>query len=177
MGITRAISSLRTPPVDTMDLPTATVTRSWITRGCGRLYTEIIQRVVAAQLDRVSRDRPSRGPARQPRPAGEPSRRVSTKAWGESGALASWQHALNESISFTKDVARRPSSTTAHAARSASTCLYGTLRWQGSSGNRGLRAGAGSKPSRLLQGLHAQVGFQSPPEPPRRRKRRRSTRL
>jgi hypothetical protein len=72
------------------------------------------------------------------------------KSWTESGALTDWRRALGEikTISFAKD---SPSPQFQYDGTRGQIprgdMPYGTLRWQGTSGDRGVRARSGSKPS------------------------------
>jgi hypothetical protein len=91
------------------------------------------------------------------------------KSWGESGALASWQQALAtiKTLSYAKDIAS-PSFQYGGARGQVPRIdlPYGTLRWQGTSGDRAVRARAGAKPSAdYFKIVMPQWAFDLAPEP------------
>jgi hypothetical protein len=73
-------------------------------------------------------------------PAGLPT--VEMKAWGESGAAASWQAVLDrlKTLTYTKDVSNPTFHMGTQRGHVPSLDLpYGTPRWVGSSGDRASR--------------------------------------
>ena len=150
MGITKSYLILRVLPVDTLDLPAATIDAIVDNAKVRALHAAIVQRVIAASSTALAL---VIGP-RAARLAGHvlPAslRRVPMKSWGESGALANWQQALGtiKTISYTKDVASPSFQYGGARGQIPRIDLpYGTLRWQGTSGDRAVRARAGTKPS------------------------------
>ena len=73
------------------------------------------------------------------------------KSWSESSSLADWNRALQDvrNLTYTKDA---PSPSFAYAGQRGQIprldLPYGTLRWQGSSGDRAVRTSAGGAPFR-----------------------------
>ena len=81
-------------------------------------------------------------------PAGTPV--VTMKSRAQSGADASWQAALTtlKSLSYTRDVASSSFTYAGEREQIPRRDLpFGTLRWQGSSGNRGQQATHSGAPS------------------------------
>jgi uracil-DNA glycosylase len=149
-GITKSYLILRVLPVDTTDVPPATVNAILDHSKVRALYSAIVQRVVDESSTAVVL---SVGPhanrlADHVLPGS--LRRVRMKAWSESGALADWRRALDEieAIPFARD-ASSPSflydGTRGQIPRG--DLPFGTLRWQGSSGDRAVRARKGARPS------------------------------
>jgi hypothetical protein len=74
---------------------------------------------------------------------------VTMKAWRQNGALADWQRALTDvaALDFPRDVAPRRTYDGSRGEIARADLPYGTLRWQGSSGDRAVRAMAAGHPS------------------------------
>jgi uracil-DNA glycosylase len=74
---------------------------------------------------------------------------VAMKAWVQTGAKASWQQALTQlsQLTYPTDVAATFSFDGKRGQIPRIDLPYGTLRWQGSSGDRGVRAKRGGTPS------------------------------
>ena len=150
MGVTKSYAIIRVLPVDTLDLATATVDAVVDDARVRALHAAIVERVVAASstaLALVISPRAARL-AGHVLPADLP--RVKMKAWGESGALADWRKALGtvKTIEYEKDIASPEFEYAGARGQIPRIDLpYGTLRWQGTSGDRAVRARAGTKPS------------------------------
>ena len=150
MGITRSYLILRVLPVDTADLSPAKIDAIVDHAQVRALYEAMVQQVVASASPAVVL---TQGPhanrlGDQVLPTG--LHRVRMKAWGQSGALTDWQNALDglKSVPFTKDVS--PPSFQYDGRRGQIPRIdlpFGTLRWQGSSGNRAVRGTSGGQPS------------------------------
>jgi hypothetical protein len=71
------------------------------------------------------------------------------KSWDQTGALADWQQALADvaALNFPRDVARLPSYNGSRGEIARADLPYGTLRWQGTSGDRAVRAIEDDAPS------------------------------
>jgi hypothetical protein len=142
-GLTTRYLILRTLPVDTSDL-TATRRDALVDRPEVRaLVGEAVGKVAAANAGLaavVAMGRGARRLAPHVVPAGLPA--VEMKAWGESGAAASWQAALDQlkTLTYTKDVPNPTFHMGAQRGHVPSLDLpYGTPRWVGSSGDRASR--------------------------------------
>jgi hypothetical protein len=74
---------------------------------------------------------------------------VGMKAWNTSGWLADWNTALAKlnALSFPRDRATAATCTGSRGEIPSIDLPYGTLRWEGTSGSRALRATEGGKPS------------------------------
>jgi hypothetical protein len=169
MGITRSYAIVRVLPVDTLDLPVSRV-REIVDHPQIRLvYRTIVERIVAAADSALVL---FVGPhARRLRPhtlpAGVPH--VELKAWHESGALADWKQALADvkELTYPRDL---PSPSFAYAgARGQIPRIdlpYGTLRWQGTSGDRAVRTSSGGQSSgHYYKVLMPAWAFELSPEP------------
>ena len=143
MGMTRSYLILRVLPVDTLGLAANTVEALVDHAQVRQVYRTIVERVAEASGTSLVL---SVGPlARRQRahvlPAGMVN--VDMKAWHESSALDDWKRALNDlrSVTYTKDL---PSPTFAYDGQRGQIpridLPYGTLRWQGISGDRAVRA-------------------------------------
>ena len=150
MGITRSYLILRVLPVDTADLSAAKTDTIVDHAKVHALYEAMVQQVVASASPAVVLTMGSHANrlADQVLPTG--LHRVRLKAWGQGGALADWQNALDglKSVSFTKDVSSPSFLYDGRRGQIPRIDLpYGTLRWQGSSGNRAVRGTSGGQPS------------------------------
>jgi hypothetical protein len=151
MGITRSYLILRVLPVDTSDLSDAQVNSIVDHAKTRALYGAAVQQVTAAASTAVVL---TVGPhakrlADNILPSG--LHRVRLKAWRQVGARADWQAALNglKTVSFPKDEASPSFQYDGRRGQIPRLDLpYGTLRWQGTSGERAVRGASGGKPSR-----------------------------
>jgi len=150
MGIVRSYLVLRVLPVDTSDLSPAKVDAIVDHAQVRALYGAMVQAVVGPASTRVIL---TVGPHAN-RLADALSlgalHRVRMKAWGQAGALADWQAALTglKTVSYPKDVASPSFAYDGRRGQIPRVDLpYGTLRWQGSSGDRAVRAGTAARPS------------------------------
>jgi uracil-DNA glycosylase len=143
MGITTRYAILRVLPVDTLGLAPGTVNPIVDHPQVRLIYRTIVERIVAAGSTALVL---FVGPyARRLRthvlPAGVPG--VEMKAWRESGSLASWKETLQQvkSMTYPKDVPAPSFEFDGERGQIPRIDLpYGTLRWQGSSGDRAVRA-------------------------------------
>lgn len=150
MGITRSYLILRVLPVDTSDLSDAQIDAIVDHARTRALYGAAVQQVTAAASTAVVL---TVGPhanrlADHVLPSG--LHRVRLKAWGQGGALASWQSALDglKNVSFPKDEASPSFQYDGRRGQIPRLDLpYGTLRWQGTSGERAVRGASSGKPS------------------------------
>jgi uracil-DNA glycosylase len=150
MGITRSYVILRALPVDTSDLPAVQVDALVDNAQVRALHSAIVQQVVALASTAVAL---TMGPhanrlADHVLPGG--LRRIRMKAWGQGGALADWQTALDslKTVSYPKDVASPSFQYDGRRGQIPRIDLpYATLRWQGSSGDRAVRGSSGGQPS------------------------------
>jgi hypothetical protein len=71
------------------------------------------------------------------------------KAWRQTGALADWKRALGDlaTLTFPRDVTPAATYDGRRSAIARTDLPFGTLRWQGSSGDRAVRATENGKPS------------------------------
>lgn len=142
MGITRSYCVVRVLPVDTLDLSAARVRAIVDHEQVRKVYGAIVDRVVQAGQTAVVIvvGSHARRLADAVLPGSLP--RVHLKAWRESGALANWKSGLDalRGMTYPKD---GPASFQFDGSRGQIPRFdlpYGTLRWQGTSGDRGLRA-------------------------------------
>lgn len=143
MGITASYAILRVLPIDTLGLAPAKVEAIVDHAQVRQLYRAIVERIVSASSTAFAL---VIGPYAQRlsehvMPAGLAT--VEMKAWKESGALANWKQALQQikTKTYTKDVASPSFSWNGERGQIARADLpFGTLRWQATSGDRGLRA-------------------------------------
>jgi hypothetical protein len=150
MGITKRYVILRVLPVDTLDLTASSVNAIVDHPQVRQVYRTIVERIVSASGTSLVL---SVGPhARRLRahvlPAGLVN--VDMKAWHESSALDDWKRALNDlkDLTYTKDLSSPSFDYDGQRGQIPRIDLpYGTLRWQGSSGDRAVRATASGHPS------------------------------
>lgn len=167
-GLTRSYLILRPLPVDTCDLSTATVNALVDHARVRALHGELMKRVAAANpLACIVAVGPQ---ARRLLPHVAPAglTRIEMKAPGEPGFLASWQTALQQlqQLSFPRDLASPSFSYSGQRGQIPRLDLpFGTLRWQGSSGDRGARAKSSSTFSPHYYKIHMpKWAFALPPE-------------
>ncbi len=149
-GLTAKYAILRVLPVDTSDLPAAKV-RSLVDHAQVRtVYAAIVDALAAASPDLGAVL--AVGPASTRLVAnvnhtGAPV--ITMKAWRESGALASWNAALGSlaGLTFSRDVTPGSSYDGSRSAIPRADLPYGALRWNGTSGDRGVRAREDGAPS------------------------------
>ncbi|MGQ0605293.1 MAG: uracil-DNA glycosylase family protein [Anaerolineales bacterium] len=169
MGITRSYLILRVLPVDCLGLNASRISSIVDHAQVRVVYSAIVQRVAADNALALAL---AVGPhaqrlAAHVLPSGLPV--VSMKAWRESGVLSDWQRALNDiqSHAFTKDIASASFNYDGRRGQIPRLDLpYGTLRWQGSSGDRAVRA-SGTGPSSMdyYKVFMPQWAFKLAPEP------------
>jgi hypothetical protein len=156
-------------PVDTLDLPTATIDAVVDHAGVRALHAAIAQRVVAASSTALALVVGRQAARLAPHVLPAALRRVPMRAWGQAGALADWQQALAsiKTIPYTKDVASPSFQYGGARGQIPRIDLpYGTLRWQGTSGDRAVRARAGTRPSAdYFKVCMPQWAFDLSPEP------------
>jgi uracil-DNA glycosylase len=149
-GITTKYAILRVLPVDTSDLTAAKV-RTIVDHAQ-------VRKVYAAIVDAIAGASPDLGAVVAVGPAatrlianlnGPGAPVVTIKAWRESGALASWNAALGTlgGLSFPRDVAATASYDGSRGEIPRGDLPFGTLRWNGTSGDRGVRARENGAPS------------------------------
>jgi uracil-DNA glycosylase len=172
MGITRSYAILRVLPVDTLGLPADRVRDIVDNTQVRQLYRTLVERIVTAGSTALAlfvgqHARRMRGHIQSAIPSGVAN--VEMKAWREPDALADWQRALQEirNLTYPKDLS---SPTFAYDGRRGQIpridLPYGTLRWQGSSGDRAVRSSAGGSASHdYYKVLMPTWAFNLPPEP------------
>lgn len=151
MGITRSYLILRVLPVDTTDLPPAAVNAILDHPKVRALYSAIVARVAAESGTVLALTLGPHADRLADHVLPGSLRRVRMKSWSESGALADWRRALDDmrAVSFTRDAPSPQFQYDGSRGQIPRGDLpYGTLRWQGTSGDRALRARSGGKPSR-----------------------------
>ena len=146
-GLTARYAILRVLPIDTLGETAARVRAAVDSSATGALYAEAIRR---SDPDVVLAVGPSaRGLVAHHAPlGGRPL--VEMAAYGATGWKPSWQQALVRlgTLTYARDVAQPAFSYEGEREQIPRIDLpYGTLRWQGSSGDRGQRARRGSNPS------------------------------
>jgi uracil-DNA glycosylase len=149
-GLTTRYAIVRVLPVDTSDIPAATVNAIVDDVQVRKLYGAIIDSLAAASPDLGALVTVGPFAARLAghlHTGGHPL--VTMKAWTEDGALADWQRGLAElsPLSFPRDVAPLPTYDGSRGEIARADLPYGTLRWQGSSGDRAVRAMENDAPS------------------------------
>jgi uracil-DNA glycosylase len=148
MGITTSYFILRALPIDTLGLAATRVRAIADAAQVREIYRTIISRVTADGDTALAL---CVGPtARHMRAHVIPTAltTVEMKAWNEAAALDDWKRALQDirSLTYPKDLSAP--SFTYDGSRSQIPRIdlpFGTLRWQGSSGDRGVRHGAGAE--------------------------------
>lgn len=144
-GLTKRYAVLRCLPVDSLTAGTAKVRAAVDDPKVRALHAEIVKRaeprVVVATGTAAARL------AAAVVPVGTPV--VAMKPWAASGALADWNRALAElkALTYVKD---RTATFTYDGRRSQIPRIdlpFGTLRWEGSSGDRTRQATIGGQPS------------------------------
>lgn len=149
-GFTRSYVVLRSLPVDTLDLTDAAAAAIVDHPQVRAVQQAIVGRLLqAGQIGAAVLVGPLA--ARLAPHVLPPTLRTFTmKAWRETGALASWKAALQavRGASLSADIASPTFAWDGERSQIPRIDLpYGTLRWQGSSGDRGLRAIVSGKPS------------------------------
>jgi uracil-DNA glycosylase len=170
-GLTESYAILRVLPVDTLADDAATVRTAVDHPATRTLYTEIVDRldpevVIATgpQARRLASHLSLRAPL------------VRMKAASQSGFAADWRRALHdlEAFSYPRDVTHPSFDYQGEREQIPRRDLpYGTLRWQGSSGDRALQARQGGKPSyNYYKLVMPDWAYQLEPEPLTTRERR-----
>ena len=142
-GLTQRYLIIRTLPVDTLDL-TAAKRASLVDNPQVRaLHRELLSRVIAANGNvaaLVAMGPGARRLAPNVVPSGLPV--IELAAHGETGAAASWQAGLTDLAgrTYTKDLSNPTFTMPSTRSQLPRTDLpYGTPRWVGTSGDRGIR--------------------------------------
>jgi uracil-DNA glycosylase len=167
IGITRSYAILRLFPVDTLDAPAAATNALVDHPQVRRLYQTIIERIVAAAATKLVL---FVGPnARKMRPI-VPAviQGVEMKAWHETGALDDWTRAIEEirPLNYVKDLSHPSFAFDGTRGQIPRIDLpYGTLRWQGTSGDRAVRSPAANGSFDYYKLLMPRWAFQLRPEP------------
>ena len=144
-GLTTSYLILRTLPVDTLDLPPARVAALVDRAEVRALYAEAVKRIAAANPLACIVAVGPHATRLLPHVAPSGLTRIEMTSPNASGFLASWQAGLQQvqPLSFPRDLASPSLSYTGQRGQIARLDLpFGTLRWQGSSGDRGARANA-----------------------------------
>jgi uracil-DNA glycosylase len=142
IGITRSYAIMRVLPVDTLGLADTQVDAIVDHPQVQTLYKTIVERIVAASSTALAL---LVGPhARRLGPHVLPPglAHVDMKAWREPNALDDWKRAVNEvrNRTYPKDQASPTFEYNGERGQIPRIDLpYGTLRWQGSSGDRAVR--------------------------------------
>jgi hypothetical protein len=150
-GVTESYVILRVLPVDTDDISTAARNAIVDDPRVRNVYREMLASISRANRRRnvlVACGPMSRRMVADVAPTGVPV--VEMKAWGQSGAAASWQDALDQlsALSYGKDVSNASFQLEAGRGQIPRGDLpYGVPRWQGSSGDRAVKPKRGSKRS------------------------------
>ncbi|HEX2737495.1 MAG TPA: uracil-DNA glycosylase family protein [Acidimicrobiia bacterium] len=143
-GIDHRYAVLRTLPVDSMSATAATVKNAVDDPKVRALLREVVKEAgpqvvlaIGAQATRIVGDIV---------PGAVP--KVTMQAWG-SGALADWRRALHDlsTHTYTKDRAATATWDGGRLQIPRIDLPYGTLRWEGSSGDRAAQAKRSGKPS------------------------------
>lgn len=143
-GLTESYAIVRVLPVDTLGDDQATVRSAVDTAEVRALHTEIVRRAQPEVL--VFCGPLAKRLAPHVTPAGMPT--VEMKAHRQSGSVADWRRALGDlsALSYQRDLASPSFDYDGERGQIARHDLpFGTLRWQGSSGDRGLQPMRGSK--------------------------------
>ena len=144
-GIDRRYAVLRTLPVNSLGATAAKVRGAVDNAQVRAVLREVIKRAkpkvlvgVGPMAARVIAD---------VAPGGTPT--VTMKAWGASGALADWRRALTDlsKVTYPKDRAASFSWDGERLQIPRIDLPYGTLRWQGTSGDRAAQAKRSGQPS------------------------------
>lgn len=150
-GVEKSYAIFRVLPIDTLDISASVRNALADDQQVRNVYREILAEAASANRRKkviVAMGSMSRRMIADVAPSGVPT--VETKAWGQSGAAASWQHALDElaGITYGKDLPNPPFQLDAVRGQVARHDLpYGVPRWQGTSGDRVLKPKRGSKRS------------------------------
>ncbi len=167
-GLTTSYVILRTLPVDTLDLPTATV-EALVDRAEVRvLHAEAVKLIAAANPLAALVTVGPHAKRLLPHVAAAGLPRIEMASPTASGFLASWQAALAQvkQLSFPRDLPSPTFSYTGTRGQIPRLDLpFGTLRWQGSSGDRAARAKPSSAFSPHYYKVHMPAwAFQLDPE-------------
>lgn len=142
-GLTRSYLILRSLPVDTLGLPDVTRNALVDHAAVRALHGEVVRRVASTNTLAAMVAVGSLAKRLLPHVAPAGLRRIEMAAPSESGFLSSWRAALDElrSLSFPGDL---PSPSFSYGGERGqiprADLPFGTLRWQGTSGDRGARA-------------------------------------
>jgi uracil-DNA glycosylase len=168
MGIATSYCILRVFPVDTVGLANDKIDNILRDEHVRRMYRTIVERIVAAASTSLAL---FVGPhARHLRahvvPPGLPG--IEMKAWGETDALQDWRRALDaaKGMSLPKDLSSPSFSFDGRRGQIPRIDLpFGTLRWQGSSGDRAVRSTKGGPTHDYYKILMPAWAFDQPAAP------------
>jgi hypothetical protein len=173
MGMTKRYAILRVLPVDTLGLASAKVNAVADDAQVRKVYKAIVNRIVTAGSTALvlfvgPLARRMRADLLSALPAGQQN--VEMKAWRESGSLTDWKQALQtiQGLTYPRDLTSPSFAYDGARGQIPRIDLpYGTLRWQGSSGDRALRSSAGGngQPFHYYKVLMPKWTFDLPPEP------------
>ncbi|MGH9372730.1 MAG: hypothetical protein ACRD15_14480, partial [Vicinamibacterales bacterium] len=169
MGITKSYAILRVLPVDTLDLPASRVRGIVDDPQIRHVYRTIIEQIAAAADSALALFVGPHARRLRPHVLPEGLGHIDMKAWHEAGALDDWKRALEDlrNLGYPRDLTSP--TFTYDGARGQIPRIdlpYGTLRWQGSSGDRAVRTSAGGEASRhYYKVLMPAWAFDLPPEP------------
>jgi uracil-DNA glycosylase len=145
-GLTKRYAILRTLPVDSLGAPTAAVKAAADHPAVRAILSAVIAKskpkVVVAVGPHATRVAPSVTPPTTPV--------VAMKAWSDAAStLTDWRRALDDlkDLSYPTDVTATFTWDGSRSQIGRIDLPYGTLRWQGTSGNRCARATTGGNPN------------------------------
>jgi hypothetical protein len=165
-GITRSYLILRVLPVDTLGLPAGTVRAAVDHAGVRSMYSAIVERVAENNnlLLALAVGPNAQRLAPHVLPSDVPV--IPMKAWRQSGSLANWRAALNEMRDHLTSPDEGNPVFIYNGERGQiprADLPFGTLRWQGTSGDR---AAISSAPAPdYYKFFMPRWAFQLPPEP------------
>jgi uracil-DNA glycosylase len=143
-GLTESYGILRVLPVDMLDDDQSKVRTAVDTAEVRAIHAEAVRRAKPEVL--VFCGPLAKRLAQHVTPAGTPT--IEMKAHGQSGANADWRRALTElsALAYRRDIGSPTFDYQGERLQIERHDLpFGTLRWQGSSGDRGLQPKRGSK--------------------------------
>lgn len=151
IGLVRRYAILRVLPVDTLGLPFGTVRSIVDDAAVRRAYRRMVEEIASASSDLALLLAVGPHAAELATHVNAPGLPViSTKAYGQSGWLSSWQDAVSQAsgLSYPRDLASPAFAYDGRRGQIPRIDLpYGSLRWNGTSGDRAVRAEEGGQPS------------------------------
>jgi len=151
IGVAESYLIVRVLPIDTLDASASVRNVIVDNASVRRVYAEIIRRAATATARRkvlIAMGPMARRLAPHANPTGLPV--VELEAWNQPGAAANWRAAIDtlETMQFGKDLANPTFAWDGTRSQIPRRDLpYGTLRWEGSSGDRVRKPRRGSSPS------------------------------